>query len=155
MKKYLLIIGGAILLLIVLFFLQSFIRNSLGFLTNTASVKFNDETVKLEVADDAKEREIGLSSKKSLADNQGMLFIFEEPGTYPFWMKGMDFPIDIIFLNDKKIVTIYENVPAPKNSTQDLQIYPPKEPADRVIELNAGKAKEYGLKEGQALEISL
>lgn len=155
MKKYLVIIGSILFVLVVVFFLQSLIRDSIGIFTRTATVKFNDKALKLEIVDDPKTREIGLSEKKSLGKDSGMLFVFETAGIYPFWMKDMSFPIDIIFLNGNKIVTIYANVPAPKKNSQSLLLYPPKEPADKVIELNAGKAKEYDLHEGQTLEIKL
>ena len=45
----------------------------------------------------------GLSERQSLAEDKGMLFLFEKPDHYAFWMKGMEFPLDIIFINGDKI----------------------------------------------------
>lgn len=155
MKKYLFIFAGVLILLVIVFLLQSYLRANFDLFTKTATVEIAGKSIKLEVADTPEKREIGLSAKRSLPEDRGMLFIFEEPSIYTFWMKDMDFPIDIIFLRNNRIVTIHESVPAPKDDVQDLKLYPPSEAADRVIELNAGKAKEYGLKMGQELEIKL
>jgi uncharacterized protein len=155
MRKYLFIFGGVLVLLVTVFFLQSFIRSNLDFLAKNATLKANDETIRLEVADTPEKREIGLSNKSSLADNRGMLFVFDTPGSYNFWMKDMDFPIDIIFLSGNRVTTIHENVPAPENDSQNLTLYAPKEESDRVIELPAGRARELGITEGQELTIEL
>ena len=54
----------------------------------------------------------GLAIKDSLNENEGMLFIFESPQKYSFWMKDMKFPIDIIWINSAgKIVHIEKNLP--------------------------------------------
>jgi uncharacterized protein len=93
-----------------------------------------------------KEKEIGLSNNKSLPLNQGMLFKFNSASYYSFWMKNMKFPIDIIFMKNNKIVTIYSKVKPPAQSNNQLAIYQPEEPADAVLEINAGLSDKYGFK---------
>ena len=52
-------------------------------------------------------QEQGLSGKSQLAQDQGMLFVFAQPGKYYFWMKGMNFSIDIIWIGeDMKVIYI-------------------------------------------------
>jgi uncharacterized membrane protein (UPF0127 family) len=65
----------------------------------------------------------------------------------------MKFPLDIIFIRDKKIVDMVQNLQAPKSATENPQIYNPKAPADAVLEINAGLSSKYGFKEGDSVTI--
>jgi len=74
-------------------------------------VKIKDKILKVEIADDNKEKEKGLSGRKSLSESTGMLFMFDMSGDYVFWMKDMNFPIDIVWINENlQIVHIEESV---------------------------------------------
>jgi len=109
--------------------------------------------INVEIMQTAAEREQGLSGHEPLADNQGMLFIFEKSGLYGFWMKDMLFSIDIIWFTPTcpepcrggevegpaRIVHIEKNV-APNTYPK---VFAPKEPAQYVLELNAGLADKY------------
>lgn len=123
----------------------------------TASVK--GQTIKLEIADTDEERIRGLSGRASLADNAGMLFIFEKPDRYQFWMKDVRFSLDIIFIKENRIITIHRNIsPIIKEGASDvpnLTIYGPSELADTVLEVRGGFSDKYGIKEGDIIEISL
>ncbi|MEI6437972.1 MAG: DUF192 domain-containing protein [Candidatus Omnitrophota bacterium] len=89
----------------------------------------------------------GLMGRGSLADDEAMLFVFDSPGDYPFWMKNMNFAIDMIWLDDnKRVVHLETAVPACKKDP--CPVYDPKEPARYVIELNAGVAQEAGIQPG-------
>ncbi|MDQ5900529.1 MAG: uncharacterized protein QG600_107 [Patescibacteria group bacterium] len=151
LNKILLIIVIAIIIIagIVVFLASSSV------LKDSAEVKFGDDTFALEIADSDKERQIGLSEKKSLGEKKGMIFLFPESTIPAFWMKGMDFPIDIIFVNGNKVVSIFKDVPAPKNETDPLPNYQPSSPIDRVIEVPAGTVDKYDIKEGDEITISL
>ena len=74
------------------------------------TVTINGHKLHVTVADSQEEKEIGLSETKSLPQTKGMIFLFEKPGFYSFWMKNMKLPIDIIYINDDQIVTIQNNV---------------------------------------------
>lgn len=123
--------------------------------TNTGKVTINQQTFNVSQAKTEKEKEIGLSGKDSIGDNQGMIFLFDKPDYYGFWMKNMKFSIDIIYVAKKKIVTIFSNVPYPKDPTQQLTIYTPTQPADTVIELKAGAVKKNNIHVGDTVNISL
>jgi uncharacterized membrane protein (UPF0127 family) len=119
----------------------------------------NGNTIKLEIADTDPLRTKGLSGRDSLANDSGMLFQFDTPGIYSFWMKDMKFPIDIIFLQDTKVVTIYDSVQPffLENGVKrpNLTLYPATATSGRVLELNAGLAKKYKLKVGETIKLNL
>src|SRR3989339_826310 len=70
----------------------------------------NNSSFRISIADTALERARGLSNKISLPKEEGLLFVFNEIGVYHFWMKDMNFPIDIIWIGeDYKIVYINKN----------------------------------------------
>src|SRR5687768_2066853 len=69
-------------------------------------------TVTLEIADTEAERQRGLMHRESLAAQAGMLFVFDKPGFYPFWMQNCRIALDIVWLDDKfNVVSIAESVP--------------------------------------------
>src|SRR5258706_11929428 len=61
------------------------------------------------VARTQEEQEKGLGERESLPSNMGMLFPFDHPYREGFWMKGMHFPIDIIYIKTNHIISIFEN----------------------------------------------
>ena len=122
--------------------------------TKSPSAKINNYAFKLYVARAPKDKEIGLSKYKNLSKDMGMLFLFEKKDYYSFWMKQMEFPIDIIFIQDGKIVTIYKNVEPPKSENGGLLIYKPKEPSNMVLEINAGLSSKYKLKVGDKVNLN-
>jgi len=91
--------------------------------------------IHLEIADEPSEREHGLSGRESLGEDEGLLFIFDEPGIYPFWMKEMRFPIDIIWIDQNWTV-----VDITKNATPESfpQTFSSKKPARYALEVNSG-----------------
>lgn len=121
--------------------------------SKTPAITIKNQTFSLLVAKTPKETQIGLSDKPSLPQNEGMLFIFEKPDQYAFWMKNMKFSLDIIFINDNKIVTIIENAEPPKNKDENPQILRPDELADKVLEINSGLSKKYGFEKGDEVKI--
>lgn len=64
------------------------------------SLWIGDTKLKVEIADSHGERGQGLGGRESLPQDQGMFFIFERPGKYPFWMRDMRFPLDIMWLDE-------------------------------------------------------
>lgn len=94
------------------------------------------------VADTDKTRAQGLSGRESLASREGMWFMFPQSGYYSFWMKDMNFPIDIIWIDENfRIIDRTLRVdPAtyPKTFTSSG-------PSKYVLEIPAGTADEYGL----------
>lgn len=117
-------------------------------------VTINNETFKVEIADTDSEKQIGLSKKNKLGENDGMLFIFPKPDYYSFWMRDMKFPIDIIYIKGNRVTYVVPNAPAPSETNGNLRIYQPKIESDKVLEINAGLAEKYDIKEGTEVNIN-
>ncbi len=98
----------------------------------------------VQIADEPKEMELGLGKRSMLAENEGMLFLFDTYSYPLFWMKDMQFPIDIIWIRDDMIVGFLENVPAFSNENE-LPRYTPPLPINRVLEVRAGFVKKHHL----------
>ena len=79
---------------------------------SSSFVKIKGLTIYVDLAKTPDQQAKGLSIKNTLNENEGMLFIFDTPKEYSFWMKDMKFPIDIIWISpDNKIVHIEKNLP--------------------------------------------
>lgn len=111
-------------------------------------VVFGEREFKVEVANTMISRAKGLSGHTPLTDNEGMLFLFGEPGNYGFWMKDMKFSIDIIWIEGNKITTIAPGVPP---ETYPSSFYPDL-PSDKVLEINAGTVQKLGVKVGDEVK---
>jgi len=88
--------------------------------------------------------------RKELAQNRGMLFIFEKEDIYPFWMKNTFIPLDIIWINADKEVVFLSKDNSPCKEISCLSINPQR-PAKYVLEVNAGAIDKIGLKLGDKL----
>lgn len=157
MKKALIIFGIVIIIAaIIIFFRNMTGGGSIGLFNRPdATAQIGDVALELEVARTTIERQEGLSNRDSLPENRGMLFIFDKPDYYSFWMKNMKFPIDIIFINGERVVTIHKNVKPQAAVSNSLPLYGSKEPADKVLEINAFKSDDLDIKEGDTISLSL
>lgn len=128
-------------------------------LNNIRSVEIAGQNIKVDLALTETEQTQGLSGRQNLAQNEGMLFIFNKPGKYLFWMKDMNFPIDIIWLapfsdkSNSKAKVVYIK----KNARPELfpETYGPganDEKAEYVLEVSAGFAEKNNLKIGDSVE---
>ncbi len=140
----------------ILFFQGNFKKNisfpfGLGIKQPTAIIK--NHTFKLTLVKTPKEQQVGLSEKTSLPQDESMLFPFGNADYYNFWMKNMKFPIDIIYINKNHIVTIIDSAQPPKSAEESLPIYKSDEPADSVLEINAGLSKKYEFKKNDEVKV--
>ncbi|MEG8946562.1 DUF192 domain-containing protein [Rosettibacter firmus] len=101
----------------------------------------------IEIADDDEQRMTGLMFRDKMEENQGMLFIFPYEAQQSFWMKNTFIPLDMIFVNSKmEIVKIHKNT-----TPFSEQSYSSGQPAQYVVEVNAGYTDKYGIKEGDKI----
>lgn len=123
--------------------------------TSQAQVLINDTRINVEIADTQSKRNKGLGGIESLASDSGMLFIFERQDLYTFWMKGLKFPLDFIWIRGDKIVDLTENVPAPVSGQkdEDLPIYQSKEAVDKLLEVNGGFVSSHNIKTGDTVTV--
>ncbi len=120
------------------------------------TITLGEKSINVEVADTESERSLGLGKRESLGENTGMLFVFEDKDVLrTFWMKDMAIPLDIIWINDDKVVKIDKNVPAPPANTSDenLTQYKAPSPIDYVLEVNAGFSDKNDTKAGDTVDL--
>lgn len=101
----------------------------------------------IEIANTLYEQETGLMYRESMQDDQGMLFVYANEGPRNFYMKNTYIPLDLIFYNKDSIaINIHENA-RPLDETS----IPSNGPAKFILEVNAGKAEEWGVEEGDKM----
>ena len=109
------------------------------------------ERIHVEVADTQRKRSLGLSNRPSLKKGWGMLFVFDKRKTHRFWMKDMQFPLDIIWLDNRRIVHIINNA-QPVISEFEPEVMTSPFPVNFVLEIASGMAIKLRLKTGQRME---
>ncbi len=114
-------------------------------------IKLHNQIFLVDVAVTEQEKRRGLGYRDSLPPDRGMLFVYNQKGQYDFWMKGMRFPLDFMWIDGKNVVDITTNVPVA--TSESLPQYRPKVPVDKILELNAGTVEKYGIAIGDTIEI--
>jgi len=147
-KNIFLIVIGSLLSIIILS-LAYLISVNTALKNNEALVNISNQIFKLEIVSDPLDVYRGLSNRKELCEKCGMLFVFPDLSERTFVMRNMNFPLDIIFLAEGRIVKIHANLPPEGSNVKNL--YSSNAPADQVLEINAGLAAQLGLREGAEL----
>lgn len=113
------------------------------------TVKIGENVFPVEIADTEVKRETGLSGRTSLPHHQGMLFVFDTPGTYGFWMKDMKIPIDIVWIGANMRVLGTEKNVSP--DTFPRVFYPPG-PVRFVLEIAGNSLGHHHIGVGDVVE---
>lgn len=113
-------------------------------------IKIDGHRFKIETVASLKEREQGLSGRKSLCQNCAMLFLFEKKDKHSFWMKEMNFDLDIIWISGNEIVYIAKNVSHEEGANSFIS---PDVKADKVLEINSGLCDKLGIKVGDEITL--
>ena len=109
------------------------------------TIKINNVPIAVERATSSDARARGLCCRDHLSENSGMLFMFDQPGDYRFWMKDTRIPLDMYWISDdKKIVHIEHSV----QPTSYPNRFSSPVPAQYILETNAGFAKKHNIKVG-------
>lgn len=104
----------------------------------------------IELAESSYETQTGLMYRKTMEPNQGMLFVYSEESIHSFYMKNTYIPLDLIFFGkDSSIVSFQKNA-----KPLDESSLPSKVPAQFILEVNAGKAEEWKLTEGDKMSFN-
>lgn len=117
-----------------------------------ATIKGHKITLLLAKTD--KEKFQGLSERNTLAENTGMLFVFQRAGYYQFWMRHVKFPLDILYITGNTIVATKKNVQNPDYTNQHPPIIKASVPANKILELPAGFSKKYHILVGDTITFS-
>lgn len=124
---------------------------------NEATLQAPSQIITIALANTREKQSKGLGGCTYVPEDSGMYFLFDEQDIRRFWMKDMIIPIDIIWLIDGRVVGIEKNVPNFPLDTPDEELprYTSSVPVDAVLEVGAGKAEEYGIKEGSEITLKL
>ena len=123
------------------------------------TVQLDDKILQVYIADTDPRRMRGLmfETESFFADNKGMLFVFDEPGSRSMWMKNMQFHLDIIWFNENgNVVSIQKNVPPCITPVEVMSCKSDGVYADNaqyVLELISGYVDEYSITEDSQLEL--
>ena len=123
------------------------------------TVQLDDKLLQVYIADTDPRRMRGLmfETESFLADDKGMIFVFDEPGSRSMWMKNMQFHLDIIWFNENgTVVSIEKNVPpcitpVEVMSCKSAGVY--ADNAKYVLELISGYVDKHSITEDSHLEI--
>lgn len=130
--KWLIVVGVFALLIVAV------TRIVLHQLRPVQMVSLGGSVFRAEIVDEPETRARGLSGRTTLGADEAMLFVFEADGSLPIWMKGMKFPIDIVWLDqDRRIVHIERHV---QPDAEPYHTYESPAPARYVLEVAAGQA---------------
>lgn len=118
----------------------------------TEKITVGGQKVTAEIADDDASRERGLMHRTKLPENEGMLFVFDQPQPLSFWMKNTLIPLNIgYFDEDGKLLQTYEMVPAVMGEAHPMT-YPCRAPAKYALEMNKGWFTKHHLQPGAVLK---
>lgn len=106
--------------------------------SNLVDITIGDKKYKVEIADTTEKQEKGLMGRESLPEDQGMLFIYDEPQDLSYWMKNTLISLDIIFIDDDmEVVSVKQGQPMSEEPiTEDDVQY--------VLEVNSNSGIEEG-----------
>ncbi|MCH8062355.1 MAG: DUF192 domain-containing protein [Chloroflexi bacterium] len=117
-------------------------------------MKIGDVTFAAEIANTGELRTRGLSERDSLDSQTGMLFIFDDGRASAFWMKGMRFPLDFVWIGSGcTVVAVTKDVPnaAPETPSSELPLYRSFVEAEYNLEINAGEVERLGISVGDSV----
>jgi uncharacterized membrane protein (UPF0127 family) len=111
-------------------------------------VRVSGVPVTAEVAATEGSRARGLAGHRRLAAGAGMLFVFDRTGSHDFWMQGVDFPLDMIWIRGNRVAGVTRQ--APPESQSGRRLFPSPGPVDRVLEVPGGWASREAVGAGDA-----
>jgi hypothetical protein len=115
----------------------------------TYSLTINDTELHVEAAVTQEEKQRGLMHRKKLADDRGMLFVYEEDRVMSFWMKNTIIPLSIAFITkDGEIIDIKDLTPRSERSVQSSRS------VRYALEVNQGFFSRHGIREGDQVQFS-
>lgn len=152
-------IPRAVMLLLGMLAVLLFVQSPAAFAAQDmtkARVTLAGEVFLVDLAETVPQQRLGLGGRKGLKKNEGMLFLYAQKATRSFWMKGMIISIDILWLDNNRIVHIEHRVPPPRPGTPNsaLRVYAAPVSANGVLEIAAGRAAQLGLRVGDSARLT-
>lgn len=90
----------------------------------------------------------GMSLEELEARADGMVFLFPDEKQRVFWMRNMEFAIDIVWMRDGQVVKIDRNIQPPNEGEEPERVLSQPFNVDAVIELPAGGVNSLGIVNG-------
>lgn len=120
-----------------------------------ASIVVGESEIQVDLAIQPGEQQLGLGYRNGLGADHGMLFLGQSSTPKSFWMKGMRFCLDIIWIEDGEIVGAAESVcPDPEGTADaDRARFSSGEPVTHVLEMPAGWLQENGYGPGTPVDL--
>ena len=120
------------------------------------TIKVDEVPLEVQIADTEPRRVRGLMFQDQLPYDQGMIFVFDEPGLYSLWMLNMQFHLDMIWFDENgKVVHIEKDVPPCKTALEitTCQSVVPEGNAKYVLEVTSGFIDQNNITEDSILSI--
>jgi len=150
MRKNLIIFSIIVLLIVFIGIFYLYKPNN----SDLPRVCFNETCFNVEIVDTEAERALGLMNRERMNYDEGMLFIFEESGNYPFWMKNTLIPLDMIWINEKKEVVYIKRNALPCKE-DPCEIIDPNSNALYVLEVNSGISAQNNIAIGSIAKFDI
>lgn len=152
MLRYLFIFLILFIAVFFLYFFWLFVRGKTSYVGGDTMVTIREMRYVVDIADTVALQAQGLSGRESLDADKGMLFIFPSSSERKFWMQGMNFAIDIVWINEGRVVGFAENVPAAHDGNKEVR--ESGGDADMVLEINAGEVARVGMQVGDEVMVT-
>lgn len=121
---------------------------SLKYWNPVKKVHFKNALVRAESVSSREKIEVGLAGRADLGEGRGMLFVMPDDDFQRFWMKGMQFPLDIIWIENGLVIGCEERI-----SAEDQRIFTSPEKASYVLEAKAGFCEQYDVEVNDEVRI--
>lgn len=115
---------------------------------SSPTLQVANQTLQIEIAKTEQQKETGLCCRTSLDENAGMLFVYDKPGIYHFWMKDTKIPLDMYWIDAQKTIIYIEHSVQPESYPKS---FGPENPAQYILETNAGYAKRHNITIGETV----
>lgn len=133
----------------------NFIRRIINFFfPSKPTLTIGSTKITVEIVSTPSSRAKGLSGRKSLPENSGMLFNFSSPGVQTFWMKDMRFALDFIWINSGRVVKLHQDIPPPSQTNGIPEIVYSEVPITQVLEVPSGFVAARGISIGDAVVLN-
>jgi uncharacterized membrane protein (UPF0127 family) len=120
--------------------------------TSTGRLELAGRTLTVDLAKSPAQWERGLSGRASIAEDHGMLFVFDHPSQWEFWMQGMEFPLDIVWFDANRSVISYA-LGLPLCNDSACPTYAPPTDALYALEVNAGWVRANNVTVGETFNL--
>lgn len=121
-------------------------------LCESATIRLDDQLLRVELAKTHQEQSQGLSGRAKLADDEGMLFVYNRLHFLRFWMKGMKIPLSIGFFDEKRALIDVQEMSVPKATEIYLKEYQTSRPALYALEMPSGWFERHKVALGSRFE---